>query len=83
MFDLLHSTAFQDTPLAQSVLGPRQNVEQLSANDLKDYISTFYKGSSIVLAAAGGGINHNSLVKLAEKNLGKLDSTFDGELVFN
>lgn len=44
VFDLLHSTAYQATALGKSVLGPRENIENLSVSDLKNYISTYYKG---------------------------------------
>lgn len=44
-----------------------------------DYVKTHYKSPRIVLAAAGG-VNHNELVKLAEKHLSGLKSTYEGEI---
>ncbi|KAG7171593.1 Mitochondrial-processing peptidase subunit beta-like [Homarus americanus] len=46
------------------------NLERsISRNDLVDYITTHYKAPRIVLAGAGG-IDHDSLVKIAEENSG-------------
>lgn len=44
-----------------------------------DYVKTHYKAPRIVLAAAGG-VNHNELVKLAEKHLSGVKSTYEGEI---
>lgn len=79
VFDHLHATAFQLSPLGQTILGPTENIKSITKTHLQNYIDTHYKSSRIVLAAAGG-VNHKDLVSLAEKNLGKLDNTFDGEV---
>lgn len=76
VFDHLHATAFQGTPLGQTILGPTQNINSIGRNDLKTYVKTHYKSSRIVLAAAGG-VDHQTLVSLAEQNLGNLDNTTD------
>lgn len=78
VFDHLHATAYQGTPLGNTILGPTKNIKSISRQDLKDYIDTHYSSPRIVLAGAGG-VNHNELVKLAEKELGKLKNTFDGK----
>lgn len=44
-----------------------------------DYVKTHYKSPRVVLAAAGG-VNHNELVKLAEKHFSGLKSTYEGEI---
>lgn len=44
-----------------------------------DYVKTHYKPPRIVLAAAGG-VNHNELVKAAEKHFSGLKSTYEGEI---
>ena len=76
VFDHLHATAYQGTPLGQTILGPTANIKCIGKNDLENYINPPYKASRIVLAGAGG-IKHNELVKLAEQNLGKLESSFE------
>lgn len=50
----------------------------IGKDDLRNYISTHYKASRIVLAGAGG-VQHGELVKLAEEHLSKLENTFDGK----
>uniref|UniRef100_A0A194ALS0 Uncharacterized protein n=1 Tax=Pinctada fucata TaxID=50426 RepID=A0A194ALS0_PINFU len=72
IFDELHMAAYQETPLARTILGPTENIMKINQRDLKDYINTHYKGSRIVLAAAGG-VDHDELVNLAEKHLGGID----------
>lgn len=78
VFDHLHATAYQGTPLGNTILGPTKNIKSISRQDLRDYIDTHYNTPRIVLAAAGG-VQHNDLVKLAEKELNKLKNTFDGK----
>lgn len=78
VFDHLHATAYQGTPLGQTILGPTKNIKSIGRNDLSDYISTHYKASRIVLSGSGG-VDHKELVKLAESNLGGLENTYDGK----
>lgn len=78
VFDHLHATAYQGTPLGQTILGPTANIKSIKRQDLQDYISAHYKAPSIVLAGAGG-IKHGDLVKIAEKELTKLESTFSNK----
>lgn len=78
VFDHLHATAYQGTPLGNTILGPTKNIKSITRSDLQDYISNHYNTPRIVLSAAGG-VKHNDLVKLAEKELSKLKNTFDGK----
>lgn len=71
IFDHLHATAYQGTPLGMTILGPAQNVKSISKNDLQTYINTHYEAPRMVLAAAGG-IDHSELVRLAERNFSNL-----------
>lgn len=71
VFDHLHSTAYQGTPLGRTILGPTQNIQSINSKNLRDYINTHYVAPRMVLAAAGG-VNHDELVKFAEQNFGKL-----------
>ncbi|XP_023661303.2 cytochrome b-c1 complex subunit 1, mitochondrial-like [Paramormyrops kingsleyae] len=77
--DMLHATAFQGTPLGQSVLGPSHNARTLTRQNLVDFISSHYRPPRMVLAAAGG-VRHDELVSLARQHLGgvSLDSEGDG-----
>ncbi|XP_041975371.1 mitochondrial-processing peptidase subunit beta [Aricia agestis] len=74
VFDHLHATAFQGTPLGQTILGPTKNIKKISKADLQQYIKTHYQPARIVLSGAGG-IEHGKLVDLANKHLGGLKNT--------
>ena len=49
IFDHLHATAFQYTPLGRTILGPAENIEKVTKKDIQDYISTHYAAHSMVL----------------------------------
>lgn len=74
VFDHLHATAFQGTPLGQTILGPTKNIQRISKADLKNYIQTHYQPGRIVISGAGG-VEHNKLVDLANKHFGSLKNT--------
>jgi len=65
VFDYLHATAYQGTPLGQTILGPTENINSLKRKDLKEYVDIFYRPCRLVLAGAGG-VNHEELVSLAK-----------------
>ncbi|KAH8554069.1 Metalloenzyme, LuxS/M16 peptidase-like protein [Umbelopsis sp. PMI_123] len=71
VFDHLHSVAFQDQPLGRTILGPKENIQSLTRDDLANYIKTNYSGDRMVLVGAGS-VDHDHLVSLAEKNFGNL-----------
>lgn len=71
VFDLLHATAYQGTPLANTILGPTDNIRSINAGDLRSYLNNHYKAARVVVAGAGG-VNHEELVKLSEQHLGQL-----------
>ncbi|XP_029286698.1 cytochrome b-c1 complex subunit 1, mitochondrial [Cottoperca gobio] len=78
--DLLHATAYQGTPLGQSVLGPSNTARTLTRQDLVDYINSHYKAPRMVLSAAGG-VNHEELVGLAESHLSGVSFQYEGDAV--
>uniref|UniRef100_A0A8C3A4B4 Ubiquinol-cytochrome c reductase core protein 1 n=1 Tax=Cyclopterus lumpus TaxID=8103 RepID=A0A8C3A4B4_CYCLU len=78
--DLLHATAFQGTPLGQSVLGPSKNARTLTRQDLVDYINSHYKAPRMVLSAAGG-VNHEELVGLAKSHFSGVSFEYEGDAV--
>jgi Peptidase M16 inactive domain len=69
----------QNTALGRTILGPVENIQSISRDDLLEYISTHYKGPRIVLAAAGG-VDHTELTHLAEKYFGRLSPSHEGEI---
>ncbi|XP_006038463.1 mitochondrial-processing peptidase subunit beta [Alligator sinensis] len=77
VFDYLHATAYQNTALGRTILGPTENIKSINRNDLVEYITTHYKGPRMVLAAAGG-VSHDDLLDLAKDHFGNLPSTEEG-----
>ncbi|KAK3672734.1 Mitochondrial-processing peptidase subunit beta [Recurvomyces mirabilis] len=66
VFDHLHATAFQNQPLGRTILGPKENIQSITRDDLQSYIKTNYTADRMVLVGSGG-VPHNQLVDLAEK----------------
>src|ERR1700761_2649382 len=54
VFDHLHATAYMNQPLGRTILGPRENIERITRQDLVDYITTNYTADRMVLVGAGG-----------------------------
>ncbi|KAJ7530949.1 hypothetical protein O6H91_14G025900 [Diphasiastrum complanatum] len=82
IFDHLHATAFQHSPLGRTILGPADNIRSITKADLADYISTHYTGPRMVVSAAGA-VSHGEIVGLVEKLFTSLstDPTTAGQLV--
>ena len=78
VFDHLHSVAFKNQDLGRTILGPRDLIKTINRNDLKDYISTNYRGDRMALIGVGC-VQHEELVQLGEKffsNIRKSDKPF-------
>ncbi|GAA5812378.1 hypothetical protein MFLAVUS_005830 [Mucor flavus] len=73
VFDHLHATAFQGETLGRPVMGTKETIEALTAKDLIDYQAQNYGADRMVLVGSGD-IDHDTLVRLAEKNFGSLQS---------
>ncbi|KAI2614883.1 mitochondrial-processing peptidase subunit beta [Hypoxylon sp. NC1633] len=74
VFDHLHATAYSHQPLGRTILGPRENIRDITRTELSSYIKTNYTADRMVLVGAGG-IPHDQLVSLAEKNFSSLPAT--------
>ena len=48
VFDHLHATAFQGTPLARTILGPAANIRSITRTDLSNYITKNYTAPRMV-----------------------------------
>ena len=72
-FDYLHSIAFQGSSLGYTILGPPENIRSITRKNLQDYIQTHYTADRMVVAAAGA-VDHDELVKLAERHFAALPS---------
>jgi len=73
VFDCLHETAFNNRGLGKTILGPAENIESLTRQQLKDYITTHYTAPRMVIAGAGA-IDHSQLVDLSSQYFGNLPS---------
>jgi mitochondrial-processing peptidase subunit beta len=73
VFDHLHATAYQHQPLGRTILGPRENIRDITRTELVNYIKNNYTADRMVLVGAGG-IPHDQLVELAEKHFSGLPS---------
>lgn len=71
ILDELHSTAFMGTGLGRTILGPDENIKNLTKADLQDYTKTHYTADRFVIAAAGA-VDHKQLTELTEKHFGGL-----------
>nr|ODN86164.1 mitochondrial-processing peptidase subunit beta [Cryptococcus depauperatus CBS 7841]ODN94511.1 mitochondrial-processing peptidase subunit beta [Cryptococcus depauperatus CBS 7855] len=71
VFDHLHAVAFQGSPLGNTILGPKEHINSISKKDLQSYISNNYTADRMALIGAGS-IEHETLVKLAEKHFASL-----------
>lgn len=71
ILDELHSTAFMGTGLGRTILGPNENIKNLTRGDLQNYIDTHYTGNRFVIAAAGA-VDHKQLTDLTQQHFGGL-----------
>jgi processing peptidase subunit beta len=74
ILDELHSTAFMGTGLGRTILGPDENIRNLTRDDLKDYTKTHYTADRFVIAAAGA-VDHSQLVDLTQQHFGNLPAS--------
>ncbi|GMJ04101.1 hypothetical protein like AT3G02090 [Hibiscus trionum] len=84
IFDHLHSTAFQYTPLGRTILGPADNIRTITKEHLQNYIQTHYTAPRMVIAASGA-VKHEEIVEQVKKLFTKLssDPTTGSQLVMN
>jgi len=73
VFDRLHETAFRENALGRTILGPVENIQKLTQEDIKEYIASHYTAGRMVIAGSGP-IEHEELVSLAQELFGDLPS---------
>ncbi|KAI9351128.1 Metalloenzyme, LuxS/M16 peptidase-like protein [Zopfochytrium polystomum] len=71
VFDHLHGSAFQGNALGRPIAGHKENIESITHGDIANYLESNFTPDRMVLSAAGG-VDHDALVKLAEKHFGSL-----------
>lgn len=70
--DRLHMTAFRDSALGNTTIGPFDNVENLSVSALKEYLARHHIAGNTVLAAVGPA-THEEVVAAASGLSGIVD----------
>lgn len=68
--ELLHTIAYGGKTLGNPLLCPLESLEQMTVDNLRDFMHTWYAPERIVVA--GAGMPHEQLVELAEKHFGGL-----------
>lgn len=53
VFDHLHATSFQFSPLGRTILGPVENIKSINRDQLVSYMKTHYRGPRMVRLGAG------------------------------
>ncbi|WP_108483594.1 M16 family metallopeptidase [Oceaniglobus ichthyenteri] len=71
VFDWLQEVAYPDQPIGRSILGPAERVSAFSKSDLAGFVKERYAPGEMILAAAGA-VDHDAIVKTAEKLFGDL-----------
>jgi len=66
-YDTIMATHFADHPLGQSILGTRESIADLTAEQMRTYHGSQYKAGNITLAVAGN-TDFDSLLKIIEKH---------------
>jgi len=68
-FKLFDKACFGLHPVAQSVIGPRRNIERFTRDELAVYVQRQYTGANIVVGAAGN-IDPQAIARAAELAFG-------------
>lgn len=79
VMDNLHLIAYQKTPLSKTIFGPSSNIKKITRDDIVLYARNNFLAPRMVLACSGG-VNHDELVKLAEKHFGTVPLTYTSEI---
>ncbi len=71
IFDWLQEAAYPEQPMGRSILGPAERVRAFARDDLARFVTEHYAPGSMILAAAGA-VDHDALVRQAERLFGHL-----------
>ncbi|MCR9125534.1 MAG: insulinase family protein [Rhodobacteraceae bacterium] len=71
IFDWLQEESYRGQPIGRTILGPTERVSHFGRADLAGFVAEHYGPGQMILSAAGA-VDHDLLVKLAEKMFGAL-----------
>jgi predicted Zn-dependent peptidase len=74
IFDLFQERAFPDQAMGRPVLGRAEIIRRIDRDTVAGYLRRHYAAPGMVLVAAGN-VDHDRLVRLAERAFGKLASS--------
>jgi predicted Zn-dependent peptidase len=74
IFDWLQEKAYPGQPIGRTILGPSERVGAFTRDDLSGFVAEHYGPDQMILSAAGA-IDHDALVREAEKLFGHLSPT--------
>lgn len=73
VFDHLHATAFQESPLGKTVSGTVQDIERITNAQVQDYFTSNYAAHRMVISAAGA-VKHDDIVEQVQQHFVKLSA---------
>ncbi|NRB19648.1 MAG: insulinase family protein [Rhodobacteraceae bacterium] len=79
IFDWLQEESYHNQPLGRTILGPAERVSAFNRDDLSGFVREHYGPGQMILSAAGA-VDHDALVKTAEKLFGHMQPR-DSQLV--
>jgi predicted Zn-dependent peptidase len=71
IFDWLQEAAYPDQAMGRTILGPAERVSSFGRADLSGFVAENYGPGQMIVAAAGS-VDHDRLVRLAERAFGHL-----------
>jgi predicted Zn-dependent peptidase len=74
IFDKFEEVVFKGNRLSMPVIGNERNIRKFNSGELQKYHQKRYSTGKMLIIASGS-VNHNELVKLAEKHIEKSKST--------
>ncbi len=74
IFDWLQEVAYPEQPLGRTILGPAERVRSFGETDLRAFVAEHYGPGQMILSAAGA-VDHDEIVRLAERAFGHLPAS--------
>lgn len=71
IFDWLQEEAYPDQPLGRTILGPAERVGAFGRADLSTFVAEHYGPGQMILSAAGA-VDHDAIVREAERLFGHM-----------
>ena len=78
VFDMFQGVSFPDQPIGRPILGTAESVRGFSPAAIRGYLDRNYTGDRMILAAAGN-VDHDKLVRLAERQFTSLEPVSKAE----